>query len=800
MESWKPEYVISVKKARNGEKFVSSQTLGKLESALKCGGFSIQIVKGNDSETDLVFIKLEEKKYMELVEAELEKFVRFGITAKNTSDLDRTRLIHEYLTRKAEDTGIGINPSNDYWKDVDGFAPVKENYRKSSLIQDIQKAFKKPTLDSKSTFKEYGVQTSLYFEFLNYYTRALIPLAIIGVVSSLKSKKSFLLTYSFINLIWGTTFIVLWNRREKYLVNFWGVQNSSKLDENQTCQNEELSIKKDKIVSAKKGLRFMRQIAFIPIALIFAFVLIAFQLACFIIEIFLTEIYVGPGRTVVSLLPTILLTVFVPILTMVYNLVSSRAVSWEQHDNSYSKNNSILFKSFVLNFLTTYMPLLITSFIYLPFAHLIQPNLNGIRQTISSSFNENHFYYKYLIDLKTQEDFKMNQERLSVQYHYFIVTNNIIQLILKYVLPLTIRYILLFLTKRKPSSKELSNEELWIQEVRKSLQLPEYNADDDFRGLILQYGFLIVFGPIWSLAPVVAIFFNLLTLRLDFFKISSGKYFRPIINNRVDSIYPWNYVLFILTWLGSIVSPLVTVFYRHGTEPPKIHGEIHFGNASVNVSSYNIVFLLLISEHAFFIVYFIQTKISEFFKSDVEWHNLEVNKESNPNARKESLNTDEVVIGEMKDSYLSGKDFQSTPYSENITDSISELENVKDVGDKIIKNTDKNGNISYSTIDNNEHFVPSSPETGTLGDDQTQDMKLEDEDEIPKNSEDSNELSDKGDSVANDINTRLSSTDDKIDTASDSVEEEVGDKSSNSSSNQKMTRRKTLKNLFKNKN
>ena len=222
------------------------------------------------------------------------------------------------------------------------------------------------------------------------------------------------------------------------------------------------------------------------------------------------------GKSLLTLLPTVLISVFVPILTIVYNAVTDIIIKWENHDNQYSKNNSILVKTFVLNFLTGYVPLIITSFIYLPFAHLVQPHLGDIKTTIATYAGENRFYTKYLLKLKSQEEFKINQGRLDAQFFYFIVTNQVIQLVLKYILPLGLRFVFNFIETKIQKKPQLQtkddnpDESIWLHNVRLSLKLPEYNVDDDFRGLVLQFGYLIMFGPVWPLAPLVCIIFNLI--------------------------------------------------------------------------------------------------------------------------------------------------------------------------------------------------------------------------------------------------------------------------------------------------
>ena len=79
-----------------------------------------------------------------------------------------------------------------------------------------------------------------------------------------------------------------------------GVQNSHLIEEH----NSELAKVNERYeekstyfhANNTNGFRFLKQLAFIPIALVFVGVLISYQLSCFCIEIFLTDIYDGPGN------------------------------------------------------------------------------------------------------------------------------------------------------------------------------------------------------------------------------------------------------------------------------------------------------------------------------------------------------------------------------------------------------------------------------------------------------------------------------------------------------------------------
>lgn len=594
-------------------------------------GFSATIRPGDPTHL-LIFVKLSPYKFIEEAEKDLIKNYEFGVTAKNDALSSRFRIIYQYLTSSKKLGGCGIVPGEAPYQDVVNIVPITSAFDESRLVEDLKDTFARPELSANQIRRTYGVQIALYFEFFKHYIYWLFGLSVLGVFQYFKKTGTYSLSYTFINLLWGTLFLAFWHRKQQYLVNLWGVQNSHLVEEH-SLELAEINEKYEAQSgylhkNNAEGFRFVKQLLFIPIALGFAAVLISYQLGCFFIEIFLTDLYDGPGKSYLTLLPTILISVFVPILTIIYNLVTGVVIKLEGHDTQVSENQSVLIKTYVLNFLTSYAPLLITSFLYLPFAHLVGPHLGDIQTTISTYVGENRFYAKYLTKLKSQKEFKINQGRLNAQFFYFVVTNQVLQGFLKYVLPLLItKAIKLYQAKiqKKPQLKTSADDPYeagWLKNVRVSLDLPEYVVDDDFRSVVLQYGYLILFGPVWPLAPLVSLIFAVIFFKLDHFKLFNGNYFKPPVPKRVDSIHPWNWALFLLTWLGSIVSPVVTAFYRHGTAPPKTMGQFAFDNASTNISSSaKLVLLMLFSEHAFLFLSYVLYNLSELFKSGVEWEN-----------------------------------------------------------------------------------------------------------------------------------------------------------------------------------
>lgn len=628
IQAMNPDFVLAIQHpTKNGHvTYEAERDFKTLAQTLETANFYLQVRPGNDANELLVFIKLASYKYTEQLEKDFIQNYEFGVPSKEESRDDKLRIIYQYLTAPSALDGTGITPGRGTWKFVKGITPVTSAFEDTHIAEDLKTHIPGSTVDVHEIKKDYGVQVALYFEFIKFYLYWLVGLSAVGIVSYFRYKGTFLLTYTFINLLWGTFFISFWKRREKYMTNSWGVVNCHLVEEHK----EELA-RLNKNYEEKSSYKhkgngeahlYLKQLCFIPVALGFTIVLVSYQLGCFVLEIFLTEIYDGPGVSLLALLPTVLISVFVPILTIIYNFVTDKVLLFESHPTSYSRENSVLIKSYVLTFLTSYVPLLITSFIYLPFAHLVEPHLGDIQHNIASRLNENRFYYKYMTAVKRQEDFKINQNRLNAQFFYFIVTNQVIQVVLKYVLPIVLPKVLsLFSKKEKFDPQDAPEEHLWLENARRISSLPSYNANDDFRGVAVQYGYLIMFGPVWSLAPLVSAIFVLVTMKLDKLKLANGKYFRPPVPERVDSIHPWNLAFFGLTWLGSVVSPLITAFYRHGTRPPKTLGQLALDKASVHASPLIMLFILFASEHLFFVLYFLLSKLATLFRSEIEWEN-----------------------------------------------------------------------------------------------------------------------------------------------------------------------------------
>ena len=125
----------------------------------------------------------------------------------------------------------------------------------------------------------------------------------------------------------------------------------------------------------------MRQLASIPFALAALIVLGAITTGVFGIELFLSHVYSGSYKAWLEYLPTVLLALGLPYIR---EWMERMAVKLAEHENWRTQDRyemSLTLKVFVLNFITSYLPILLSAFLYIPFGDNILSSIRSIVQS-----------------------------------------------------------------------------------------------------------------------------------------------------------------------------------------------------------------------------------------------------------------------------------------------------------------------------------------------------------------------------------------------------------------------------------
>lgn len=281
--------------------------------------------------------------------------------------------------------------------------------------------------------------------------------------------------------------------------------------------------------------------------------------------------------------------------------MAKRLTDFENYETKEAHDVAFIQKMLVINFITSYLAIFLTAFVYVPFGHVIVPYLDVFRATVRPFVSPE--------DHKTihHSEFKINPHRLHGQVVYFAVTAQIVDLFLETGLPFILQRLS---SKYKQYSEEKANgnekgsiayedhpdEVEFLKKVRDEADLPEYDTTDDLRQMAIQFGHLSLFSTVWPLVPVAFLANNWLELRSDFFKIC--KEFKRPVPERADTIGPWLDTLGLLAWVGSITSPaLVHMFWSYNHHHHEADGEAI--GSPVQIHGWMLMAIVFFSEHIY---------------------------------------------------------------------------------------------------------------------------------------------------------------------------------------------------------
>jgi hypothetical protein len=559
-----PDYVI------HGVTDVSG-TIGRLKEF----GFNSTTRTINDQQ--LIFIKLNDSTLVQQLKKECINGYLHGISNELLSEeflieqLDQVKRLELANGRLDEAglTGVQVLPLWDY----------KDNQR--LLKSMIKLSFTEQDVELIRALA--GSKVGLYFEFLRLYYNWLAIPAVIGLISHLFFKR-FSYFFTIVNSLWAIAFLNSWRQRERFLGIHWNIKGAEQLQQRNPEFHgesfEEDPITGKKVPYSSPATRTLKQIAFIPFGFLALVALVSYQVLCFIIEIFLTELYQGPLKQIMGLVPTILVVVVVPIITAIYEKFVDAAIHWENHEFVTTSERSKIQKMYLYNFLSGYVPLFITVGFYLPFGHII----NNYLPFVST--------YMDILDIPViHEHYQINNDRLVGQFGFFTLTSQIISMMLENVVPVTLR---LYKERSAKSIKASPEEVEYLTAVSKQLGKPQFDVNAEYRELTLQLGYLVLFGPVWSLAPLISLFFNWIEIRGDLEKLLF-ECSRPI-PTRVESIKPWNTNWTILTSLGAVIGPLVTVMFGY-QDKVVASDSYNYLKSPVSISGWKLFGIALISEN-----------------------------------------------------------------------------------------------------------------------------------------------------------------------------------------------------------
>ncbi|KAG0018909.1 hypothetical protein BGZ81_010031, partial [Podila clonocystis] len=504
------------------------------------------------------------------------------------TDSDRLRLISELITGLPSEGGAGIYPGYDEF--VESILPLHDKAFNKSWLKSWSTKWIVDHNDLTVVRDHFGEKVAYYFEFLQFYFQWLaFPTGLGILVHYLGSPFS--IFYGICVILWSVIFTESWKRREQELALWWGVRNVSKTEmrrpsfKGDTVAVDPVTGEMTPFFSPYK--RWTRKLAGLPVILGGALALAAVITTVFGIEVFFTIYYDGYMKEVLIYVPMILYSLAIPNVAAICKSVSKQLTEYENYETRGSHEYHLMQKVFIFNALTSYMSILLTAYIYIPFG----PQMITTFQSYGLPF------------AKATIDTHMLQNRLRA----FMITTQAISFATETVVPWLTRRAMVGAAKvQKKMHRESSSDEedhakegavgqdsieaqKFLKRVEKQVALPEYDVNEDYAEMVLQFGYVSLFSVIWPLTGLCAFLNNWVELRSDAAKISYNA--RRPIPSRTDTIGPWIENLHTISWFSSLTNASILYLF-HGTMDNQAHGGPRLGLGML-------LLCILVSEHAY---------------------------------------------------------------------------------------------------------------------------------------------------------------------------------------------------------
>jgi anoctamin-10 len=256
--------------------------------------------------------------------------------------------------------------------------------------------------------------------------------------------------------------------------------------------------------------------------------------------------------------------VALPYVTSSLTDLATKLTDFENYRTKDEYDLAQVQKSFVLNFITSFFPIVLTAYVYIPYGARLIPLL------IPSTWNS-----KNVIN-----SFDVNSHRLQEEVISLSMAAQAMNFAEEFLYPYLKRQALTLWRKHtrlqraatfhgkqptaSPEEKKLFNDDPreahLLTCLRQETSADPYDVHEDIMEMVVQFGYLTLFAPAWPLMPLGFLLNNWVELRGDFFKLSSESQRPPPI--RADSIGDSIAALEFLTWLGTLSTAALVHIYR----------------------------------------------------------------------------------------------------------------------------------------------------------------------------------------------------------------------------------------------
>uniref|UniRef100_A0A8C8FID7 Anoctamin n=1 Tax=Oncorhynchus tshawytscha TaxID=74940 RepID=A0A8C8FID7_ONCTS len=352
----------------------------------------------------------------------------------------------------------------------------------------------------------FGEGMALYFGFLEYFTLALIPMALIGIPYYLFDWEDYdkFTVFAGFNLVWCTVILELWKRLSASLAYGWGTLSRKKaFEEPRPGFHGVLGVnpvtgRAEPLYSnAKRQLRiYLVSVPFVLLCLYLSLyvMMIYFDMEGWALMIHDEEPTFWTG--LLLFIPSIIYAVVIEIMNLIYRYAAEFLTGWENHRLESTFQNHLVLKVLVFNFFNCF-----ASLFYIAF---VMQDMVLLRQSLAT----------------------------------LLITSQILNQIMEAFLPY-------WLQRRRNKKahkrmiKTMEDKELPLSEqVKLEADMSTYlGTFDDYLELFLLFGYVSLFSCVYPLAAVLVVLNNVTEVYSDAFKMC--KVFKRPFSEPAANIGVW---------------------------------------------------------------------------------------------------------------------------------------------------------------------------------------------------------------------------------------------------------------------
>ena len=471
---------------------------------------------------------------------------------------DRRRLVMKVLRQR-----IDLNELKHSGVMVEDFCLHEEKplNKLKEKWANLKSLFRPQPLDDIRTY--FAEKVAFYFAWINVYWKCMMVAAAVGLITFIaffiikkveeRPEESeimigFQIFYAVFLAFWASGFDQVWTREEKRLAWRWGTTYLDKIEDQRPqfkgyYGKDEVS-GKNKILPDPKENKFLKKSLSLIVICVFMCIVIVAVGMIFYIRYTLMQ---SGHKIWAKFVPGFLNFIQITILNILYEKVMTPLNEWENYETENQHNDNLAFKMFIFKFVNSYAALFYMAF--------LKVKLEA-KNSCSVAFGEDGVCSG---TLKFEPGCNNCMSDLGFQLSIIFIMNmakNMFELGVPYLKQKVKIY-----KENKAINKlgDQSGVRTNLYPVEQDSKLEPYETpSNDYMEMIIQFGYVALFGVSAPIVAVLALIEITFEIRVDAWKICHLTK-RPD-PHRANKLGVWNTIIVTVAYAGAVTNSAIIVF------------------------------------------------------------------------------------------------------------------------------------------------------------------------------------------------------------------------------------------------